>query len=39
MSDKMSAQRRLIQDFKKIESDPPDGINATPSESNIFVFS
>lgn len=38
MSDKSQAHRRLIQDFKKIQSDAPEGIEATPSESNISVL-
>ena len=33
-----SARQRLIRDFKKISHEPPQGINAAPTESNIMVW-
>jgi hypothetical protein len=33
-----AARNRLFRDFKKITSDPPSGINATPLEGNIMVW-
>jgi ubiquitin-conjugating enzyme E2 A len=33
-----SARQRLIRDFKKISNEPPQGINAAPTESNIMVW-
>ena len=34
-----SARKRLLRDFQKIQSDPPEGISGTPSESNIMIWS
>jgi hypothetical protein len=28
--------QRLLRDFKKIQRDPPDGINAAPKDNNLF---
>jgi ubiquitin-conjugating enzyme E2 A len=33
-----SSRRRLVRDFKKMNSDPPPGINAAPLHENIMVW-
>ena len=33
------ARKRLIRDFKRLQSDPPSGINGAPQESNIMAWS
>jgi hypothetical protein len=33
-----TAKRRLIRDFKRLQSDPPDGINAAPKVFIPFLF-
>eukprot|EP00009_Paramoeba_aestuarina_P011184 CAMPEP_0201534694 /NCGR_PEP_ID=MMETSP0161_2-20130828/57008_1 /ASSEMBLY_ACC=CAM_ASM_000251 /TAXON_ID=180227 /ORGANISM="Neoparamoeba aestuarina, Strain SoJaBio B1-5/56/2" /LENGTH=154 /DNA_ID=CAMNT_0047939473 /DNA_START=57 /DNA_END=518 /DNA_ORIENTATION=+ len=33
-----TAKRRLIQDFKRLQSDPPEGINAAPKDNNIMKW-
>lgn len=30
------AKRRLLRDFKRLQSDPPEGITATPCDNNIY---
>lgn len=33
-----SARQRLVRDLRKITNEPPQGINATPTDSNILVW-
>eukprot|EP00658_Telonema_sp_P-2_P060767 TRINITY_DN49596_c0_g1_i2.p1 TRINITY_DN49596_c0_g1~~TRINITY_DN49596_c0_g1_i2.p1 ORF type:complete len:138 (-),score=30.78 TRINITY_DN49596_c0_g1_i2:103-516(-) len=33
-----NARRRLMRDFKRITSDPPTGVSATPDESDIMKW-
>lgn len=33
-----SARRRLVRDFKRLQSDPPSGVTAAPHDSNILVW-
>ena len=33
-----SARRRLVRDLKKLQTDPPSGVNAAPLESNLLVW-
>lgn len=33
-----TAKRRLIRDFKRLQSDPPDGINAAPQDNDIMKW-
>ena len=32
------SRRRLMRDFKKLQEDPPAGVNAAPTEDNIMVW-
>ena len=32
------ARKRLMRDFKRLQTDPPAGISGTPSESNIMAW-
>lgn len=32
------ARRRLLRDYKKLQSDPITGISASPNESNIMMW-
>ena len=31
-------KRRLMNDFRKLKNDPPEGISATPRDDNLFVW-
>ena len=33
-----SSKKRLLRDFKKLHTDPPIGLSATPLEDNIMVW-
>ncbi len=33
-----SAQKRLLKDFKKLQSDPPLGISGAPVDRNIMTW-
>ena len=32
------ARKRLVRDFKRLQSDPPTGISGAPTESNIMLW-
>ena len=32
------ARRRLMRDFKRLQSDPPEGISGTPQDNNILMW-
>mmetsp|Transcript_16962 Transcript_16962/g.32819 ORF Transcript_16962/g.32819 Transcript_16962/m.32819 type:complete len:156 (-) Transcript_16962:248-715(-) len=32
------ARKRLMRDFKRLQSDPPNGISGTPTENNIMLW-
>lgn len=31
-----AARKRLIRDFKRLQQDPPEGVNASPNAENIM---
>lgn len=33
------ARRRLMRDFKRLQSEPPEGVSAYPSDNNILLWS
>mmetsp|Transcript_31789 Transcript_31789/g.101048 ORF Transcript_31789/g.101048 Transcript_31789/m.101048 type:complete len:129 (-) Transcript_31789:2115-2501(-) len=33
-----AARRRLLRDFRRLQSDPPQGITGSPSEQNILLW-
>ena len=33
-----SARRRLMRDFKRMQTDPPEGVNAAPMDSDIMKW-
>ena len=32
------ARRRLLRDFKRLQTDPPEGISGTPCDNNLFLW-
>ena len=35
---KMTARRRLMRDFKRLQEDPPAGVSGAPGENNIMLW-
>lgn len=33
-----AARKRLIRDFKRLQADPPEGVNASPQAENIMQW-
>lgn len=33
-----ASRRRLVRDYRKVQQDPPPGVNAAPVENNIMLW-